>query len=81
MEAALDLALAGPRTEDIAAARAELAALKAQLALAAEDLAEARLTSPAAGEIQSRILEPGDMASPQRPVYTLALLEPAVERT
>ncbi|MBK1700523.1 efflux RND transporter periplasmic adaptor subunit [Thiococcus pfennigii] len=74
--AALDLALAGTRAEDIAAARAQLAALEAELALAGIQLGYTRLHAPAAGILQSRILEPGDMASPERPVYTLALTEP-----
>jgi HlyD family secretion protein len=34
------------------------------------------LTSPASGVIQNRILEPGEMASPNRPVVTLALTDP-----
>jgi len=73
---ALDLAVAGPRQEDVAAARATLQAYQAQLALARRELADAELRAPAAGVIQDRILEPGDMASPQRPVYTLALTDP-----
>lgn len=73
---ALALALAGPRSEDIAAAKATLDADRAGLALAQQDLTDASLYAPAAGIIQTRILEPGDMASPQRPVYTLALTDP-----
>jgi len=73
---ALDLAVAGPRKEDVAAARATLQAYQAQLALARRELADAELRAPAGGVIQDRILEPGDMASPQRPVYTLALTDP-----
>ncbi|MCW8906093.1 MAG: efflux RND transporter periplasmic adaptor subunit, partial [Sedimenticola sp.] len=76
VEAAQALAVAGTREEDIAAARATLSALRADLTLAERNLAEAALAAPAAGIIQSRILEPGDMASPQRPVYTLALNKP-----
>ena len=76
VQAGLALAVAGPRVEDVAAARATLSALQADLALAERNLAEALLSAPAAGTIQSRILEPGDMTSPQRPVYTLALTEP-----
>lgn len=74
--AALDLALAGTRAEDIDAARAELAMLESQLALAEVRLGYTRLHAPAAGVVQNRILEPGDMASSERPVYTLALTEP-----
>lgn len=72
----LRLAELGPRKEDIAAARAVLQANEAALALARRELADASLYAPADGVIQDRILEPGDMASPQRPVYTLALTDP-----
>jgi HlyD family secretion protein len=75
-EAGLELVLAGPRREDIAAARATLRAFQAQLDLARRELQDAHLYAPAAGVIQNRILEPGDMASPQKPVYTLALSNP-----
>ncbi|MDE2345544.1 MAG: efflux RND transporter periplasmic adaptor subunit [Gammaproteobacteria bacterium] len=73
---ALALALAGPRKQDVAAAQATLQALKAGLKLAQKNLQDASLYAPEAGVIQTRILEPGDMASPQLPVYTLALLNP-----
>lgn len=72
----LKLALAGPRTEDIAAASSQLKALEAELALARQKLADASLTAPSDGIIQNRILEPGDMASPQKAVFTLALIDP-----
>ena len=75
-EAALRLVEIGPRKEDIAAAKNTLKALEAGLAQARQELADAVLTAPADGVIRDRILEPGDMASPQRPVYTLALTEP-----
>lgn len=76
VEASLALAQAGPRREQIAAAKATLAAMEAEAALADRNRQDAELRAPAAGTIQSRILEPGDMASPQRPVYTLAITEP-----
>ena len=75
-QAALDLAVAGPRKEDIAEARATLEAFTAQLELAKVELADASLHAPANGVIQERLLEPGDMASPQKPVFTLALTDP-----
>jgi HlyD family secretion protein len=62
--------------EEISAARATLASLKAELALAERNLQDSVLHAPADGIIQSRILEPGDMASPQQPVYTLAKHQP-----
>ncbi len=70
------LAVAGARAEDVAQARAELEASRASLALARAQLADATLVAPAAGVVRSRVLEPGDMASPQTPVFTLALLDP-----
>jgi multidrug resistance efflux pump len=75
-EGALNLALEGPRKEDIAAAKNTLEAFKASLSLLKIRLGEMTLISPAAGVIQNRILEPGEMANPSRPVLTLALTDP-----
>lgn len=72
----LNLVLAGPRKEDIAAAKATLKASEAGLAFARQQLSDTDLYAPADGVIQNRILEPGDMVSPQTPVYTLALTDP-----
>ena len=71
-----DLMVLGPRKEDIAAAKATLQADDAQLVLAQQNLADANLYAPTNGIIEDRILEPGDMASPQKPVFTLALNNP-----
>jgi len=73
---ALSLALEGPRREDIAIAKNNLKALNASLALLKIRLKDMTLRSPAAGVIQNRILEPGEMADPSRPVVTLALTDP-----
>lgn len=73
---ALQLAVIGPRKEDIAAAEATLQADIAALALAQKQLADTQLYAPSEGVIQNRILEPGDMATPQTPVFTLALDNP-----
>jgi HlyD family secretion protein len=73
---ALALMVEGPRQEDIASAQATLAADKAQLALVRQVLDDTVLYAPADGIIRDRILEPGDIASPQTPVYTLALTDP-----
>ena len=75
-EKALNLAIEGPRKEDIAAAKNNLKTLEASLSLLQIRLTDMALTSPAAGVIQNRILEPGEMASPSRPVVTLALTDP-----
>jgi len=79
MEAAkqtLALLQAGPREEDIAVARAQLAAREAGVVLAQQQLQHANLYAPADGIIRNRILEPGDMAFPQTPVLTLAFIDP-----
>ncbi len=75
-EQALQLVQLGPRKEDIAAAEAILAANEAALAVARHDLAEASLHAPANAVVQNRVLEVGDMASPQKAVLTLSLTEP-----
>jgi HlyD family secretion protein len=80
-EATLELALAGPRREDIAQARAELEARRAALALAEERLSDTVLTAPAEGIVRDRLLEPGDLATPQSPVLTLAMIDPVWVRT
>ena len=72
----LMLAVIGPRKEDIAAAEARLKGYQATLALAHQKLADTNLYAPSAGVIQDRIMEPGDMASPATPVFTLALDTP-----
>jgi HlyD family secretion protein len=73
---ALDLAIAGSRAEDIAQGEAQLKATVAQLALLQQQLKDAELIAPAAGVVRSRLLEPGEMTSPQLPVFSLALIDP-----
>jgi HlyD family secretion protein len=70
------LAVKGPRAEDIAAARAAYQADQGAVALARRELADTKLYAPADGVVEDRILEPGDMASPTTPVYTIALTSP-----
>ncbi|TVM19416.1 hypothetical protein DPQ33_03385 [Oceanidesulfovibrio indonesiensis] len=72
----LDLLLAGPRWEDIKEARARLEALQAQLMLLRTQFEESSLIAPRDGVVRNRLLEPGDMASPQRPVYSVAIMDP-----
>ena len=75
-EKALDLAVIGPRKEDIAQNEAQLRANEAQLAFLRQQLIDAQLLAPIDAVVRSRILEPGDMASPQKPVFTLAITDP-----
>lgn len=72
----LDLAIEGPRKQDIASARAQLEALKAAQALAQRELIDTSLYATGNGVIQQRILQPGDMASPSVPAFTVALNNP-----
>ena len=71
--AAYNLSEIGPRTEDIKEAEAQLEGLRANLAQQEYTLAQAELKAPLDGVIRSRLLEPGDMASPQKAVYTLTI--------
>ncbi len=73
---ALRLAQIGPRKEDIAQAQAELEAARASLALLEHQLSLAVLKAPTDAIVRARLLEPGDMASPAKPAYTLALTSP-----
>jgi membrane fusion protein PltH len=73
---ALDLAVAGPRQEDIAQAEAELRADEAQVAFLRQQLADTQLAAPAEAVVRSRLMEPGEIASPQRPVFSLAVIDP-----
>jgi HlyD family secretion protein len=75
-ERALELAVTGPRKEDIAEAEARLRANEAQLALLRQQLLDAELLAPVDAVVRTRILEPGEMASPQKPVFSLAVTDP-----
>jgi HlyD family secretion protein len=78
---ALDLAVAGPRKEDIAQAEAELRGDEAQAAFLRQELADAQLVAPVDAIVRSRLMEPGEMASPQKPVFSLAVINPKWVRT
>jgi HlyD family secretion protein len=73
---ALDLVVAGPRKEDIAQAEAQLRANEAQLAFLQQQLKDAELFAPMDAVVRTRLLEPGDMATPQKPVFSLAITDP-----
>ena len=73
---ALRLERIGPRREDIAQAEAQLKADQAQAALLRSELGDAVLVAPMNATVRSRLMEPGEMASPQRPVFSLAITDP-----
>jgi HlyD family secretion protein len=77
----LDLSVIGPRQEDVAQAEALLRADQAKLDFLRRQLADAELFSPVDAVIRSRLLEPGEMISPQRPVFNLAIANPKWIRT
>jgi HlyD family secretion protein len=72
----LDLSKIGPRKEDVAQGDAQLRANQAQLEVLRRQLADAELVAPDDAVVRSRLLEPGEMASPQRPVLNLAIIDP-----
>ena len=78
---AYELAAIGFRREDIAQADAQLRADEAQVAVLRQELADAALVAPVAGVVRARLMEPGEMASPQRPVFTIAETDPKWVRT
>jgi HlyD family secretion protein len=73
---AFSLQVAGPRREDVAQAEAQLRADEAQLALLRQQLKDADLRAPLDAIVRSRIVEPGEMASPQKSAFTLAITDP-----
>lgn len=79
-QATRDLVAAGPRKEDIAQAKAILKRMEIELEQARHDLELASLCAPNNGVVQNRILEVGDMASPQKAVFTIALNDPVWAR-
>ena len=72
----LDLALAGPRKEDVAENEARLRGNEAQAALLRQQLADSQLIAPVDAVVRTRVMEPGEMASPQKTVFALAITDP-----
>jgi HlyD family secretion protein len=73
---ALALELAGPRKEDVAQAEAQLRSDDAQLTLLRQELKDADLLAPLDAVVRSRIAEPGEISSPQKSAFTLAIVDP-----
>lgn len=73
---ALLLAEIGPRWEDIAEAEAHLLQYTRDFEQLTNQLGDAELKSPAQSIISRRLLEPGDMSSPQKAVFSLSVLSP-----
>jgi len=77
---ALALAEEGFRAEDIAAAKANLAAAIARRDQAKTQLDDTDLTAPSDGTLLARVREPGSMVAPGVPVYSLSLDNPVYVR-
>jgi HlyD family secretion protein len=75
------LAVAGPRQEDILAARAQLTADESTLSLIERRVADTVLVAPSPGTILTRVLEPGAVVLPNSTVYALAVTDPVWIRT
>jgi HlyD family secretion protein len=72
----LALTLAGPRKEDIAQAEAQLKADQAQVAVLQHQFTDADLVAPLDAVVRSRLAEPGEIASPQKAAFALAITDP-----
>jgi len=77
---ALALAEEGFRSEEIEAARADLAAARAQRDLSETQLEDTKLSAPSDGTLIARIREPGSMLGAGTPVYSLSLRDPIYVR-
>jgi HlyD family secretion protein len=75
-QAALDLVVAGPRREDIAAAQAQLDAEQAQLVETRRRRQDADLMAPDDGIILTRAREQGAIVQPGETLFTLTLNQP-----
>jgi HlyD family secretion protein len=73
---ALELALAGPREEEVTENEARLRADQARVALLKQQMADAQLFAPVDAVVRTRVMEAGEMASPQSPVFSLAVTDP-----
>ena len=72
-QAALAEALAGPRVEDIDAARAQLREAEASVALSRTQLDRTVLRAPCDGIVMTRVVEPGTVVAPTTIVYSVAI--------
>lgn len=68
---------AGARPEEIDGARARIASVDAQLATLENDRKEAVIVSPVAGTVTSRLVEPGELATPRTPLIVIVDLDHA----
>jgi HlyD family secretion protein len=67
----------GSRPEEIAAARARVATVDAQIAVLAKGAQDATLRSPLAGVVTSKLVDPGEMVAPRSPIVVITELDKA----
>lgn len=75
--ATLEKLRAGARPEEIAAARARVAAIDAQIAALEQNRRESTVASPSAGVISARLVEPGELVAAGAPLVILVDLDRA----
>jgi HlyD family secretion protein len=68
---------AGSRPEEIAAARARVSAVDAQIAALQKSIADAEVRSPVAGVVTSRIARAGELVPPGTPIVVVTDLDTA----
>ena len=68
---------AGARPEEIAGARARVAAADAQIAVLQKNVADAVLTSPVAGIVTAKLADAGETIAPRTPVVAITDLDHA----
>jgi HlyD family secretion protein len=75
--AAVDRLKSGARPEELAAARARVAAIDAEIATLQHDKDEALVVAPLAGVIAQRLVEPGELITRGQPLVVLVDLDRA----
>jgi HlyD family secretion protein len=68
---------AGARAEEIAAAKARVSMVDAQIASLDKNLADATLNSPVAGVVTSKLIDAGETVAPRTPVVVITDLDHA----
>lgn len=74
-KASLDLVLAGTRTETIQALQAQVEQMQASVELNKTNLANTKVYAPVSGIVSKRNVDPGEMASPTVPAFTLVNID------
>jgi HlyD family secretion protein len=76
-QAVVDRLKVGARPEELAAARARVAAVASQIAALEQDRTEAVITAPISGIVASRLVEPGELVGPGAPLVVIVDLDRA----